>query len=63
MAKKIEVELTRSVIGTPRWMRTIVKSLGLGDKMHAKKVHTDGPSVRGQIAKVPHLVSVKEVEV
>ena len=61
MAKKLEVELVRSVIGTPRWMRTIVKTLGLG-KLRSKKVLPDNGSVRGMVAKVPHLVELREVE-
>ena len=61
MAKKIEVELVRSTIGTPEWMRVIVRTMGL-NKLRSKKVHQDNPAVRGMIKKVPHLVSVKEIE-
>ena len=62
MSKKIEIELVRSVIGTPQWMRTIVRTLGLGKKINSKRVHTDSPSIRGMVKKVPHLVTVREVE-
>ena len=61
MSKKIQVELVRSVIGTPRWMRTIVRTLSLG-KMHDKAVFNDNPAIRGMVNKVPHLVSLTEVK-
>jgi large subunit ribosomal protein L30 len=62
MAKKIEIELIRSVIGCPRWMRTIVKTLGLG-KMHSRVLQCDNAAMRGMIRRIPHLVRVTEVEV
>lgn len=58
--KKIELELVRSVICTPRWMRTIVRTLALR-KMHDKVVLNDNPAIRGMVKKVPHLVSLKEL--
>ena len=61
MSKKVEVELVRSVICTPRWMRTIVRTLGL-KKMRSKKIHPDNPAIRGMVKKVPHLVALREVE-
>jgi len=59
--KKIELELFRSVIGTPVWMRTVVRSLGLR-KIRDKAVHQDNGAIRGMVNKVPHLVRFKEVE-
>lgn len=61
MAKKLEIELVRSVIGTPRWMRTIVRTLNL-KKMRDRVVVGDSGAIRGMVKKVPHLVSIKEVE-
>ena len=61
MSKKIQLELVRSVNGTPRWMRTIVRTLALR-KMRDKAVVTDNPAIRGMVAKVPHLVSITEVK-
>ena len=61
MSKKIEVELVRSVIGTPRWMRIIVRTLALR-KMRDKRVLTDNPAIRGMVAKVPHLVALRELK-
>jgi len=61
MSKKVQLELVRSVIGTPQWMRTIVRTLALR-KMRDKVVVGDTPSIRGMVAKVPHLVSLTEVK-
>jgi large subunit ribosomal protein L30 len=61
MAKKLEIELVKSVIACPRWMRTIVRTLGLR-KLHSKSVLPDNGSTWGMIKKVPHLVSVKAIE-
>lgn len=61
MSKKVQLELVRSVIGTPRWMRTIVRTLALR-KMRDKVVVTDNGAIRGMVAKVPHLVAITEVK-
>ena len=59
--KKIQVELVRSINGTPRWMRTIVRTLALR-KLRDKVVLNDNPAIRGMVKKVPHLVDLKELE-
>ncbi len=59
--KKIQLELVRSVIGTPRWMRTIVRTLALR-KMRDTAIVTDNPAIRGMVAKVPHLVAITDVK-
>ncbi|MFD1738301.1 50S ribosomal protein L30 [Bacillus salitolerans] len=59
MTKKLEITLTRSVIGRPEDQRVTVKTLGL-NKMHQTVVHNDNPAIRGMINKVSHLVTVKE---
>ncbi len=61
MAKKIELELVRSPICTPQWMRVIVRTLGMR-KIRQKKIVGDTAAIRGMVARVPHLVSLKEVE-
>lgn len=58
--KKIQLELVKSVIGTPQWMRVIVHTLKLR-KLRAKVVVGDNPAIRGMVAKVPHLVTITEV--
>lgn len=57
MEKKIQLELVRSMNGTPRWMRTIVRTLGLR-KLRDKAIHKDNGAIRGMVKKVPHLVSL-----
>jgi large subunit ribosomal protein L30 len=61
MAKKLEVTLTRSMIGRPENQRVTVKTLGLR-KMHQTVVHEDNAAIRGMVGKVSHLVTVKEIE-
>jgi len=59
--KKVQVKLYRSVIGTPQWMRVIVRTLALR-KLNDVRVYNDHGSIRGMVAKVPHLVELKELE-
>jgi large subunit ribosomal protein L30 len=59
MANKLEITLTRSVIGRPEDQRVTVKTLGL-KKLHQTVVQDDNPAIRGMINKVAHLVTVKE---
>jgi large subunit ribosomal protein L30 len=59
--KKVQVELVRSVSGTPEWMRVIVRTLGLR-KIRAKVIHPDNGAIRGMVKKVPHLVELRELD-
>jgi len=59
MANKLEITLTRSVIGRPQDQRETVKALGLR-KVNQTVVQQDSEAIRGMINKVAHLVSVKE---
>jgi large subunit ribosomal protein L30 len=61
MAKKLEITLTRSVIGRPENQRVTVKTLGLR-KMHQTVVHEDNQAIRGMVNKVSHLVTVTEID-
>ncbi|WP_181351018.1 50S ribosomal protein L30 [Thalassobacillus sp. CUG 92003] len=61
MANKLEVTLTRSVIGRPQDQRVTVKTLGL-NKIRQSVVLEDNPANRGMVNKVSHLVSVTEVQ-
>ncbi|EIT84039.1 50S ribosomal protein L30 [Fictibacillus macauensis ZFHKF-1] len=61
MAKKLEITLTRSVIGRPENQRITVKTLGLR-KMHQTVVHEDNAAIRGMVNKVSHLLTVKEIQ-
>ena len=60
MAQQLRVTLVRSKIGTKPKHRGTVRALGLG-KIGSQNVLPDRPEIRGQIAKVPHLVKVEEV--
>ncbi|GIN64282.1 50S ribosomal protein L30 [Robertmurraya siralis] len=60
MANKLEITLTRSVIGRPQDQKETVKALGLR-KMHQTVEKNDNPAIRGMINKVAHLVTVKEI--
>lgn len=61
MAKKLEITLTKSLIGRPEDQRVTVKTLGLR-KLHQTVVQNDNAAIRGMINKVSHLVTVKEVD-
>ncbi|UXS76026.1 50S ribosomal protein L30 [Staphylococcus chromogenes] len=56
---KIQITLTRSVIGRPETQRKTVEALGL-KKMHSSVIVEDNDAIRGQINKVSHLVTVEE---
>jgi large subunit ribosomal protein L30 len=60
MANKLEITLTRSVIGRPQDQRETVKALGLR-KVNQTVEQQDNAAIRGMINKVSHLVSVKEI--
>lgn len=55
----IKVKLVRSMIGTLRKHRRIVKSLGL-KRINQVRELKDCPEVRGQVRKVNYLVSIVE---
>ena len=57
---KLKVTLSRSVIGRPETQRKTVRSLGL-KKLNSCSVLPDEPTIRGQIFKVKHLVTVEEI--
>ncbi len=58
-AKTVTVEQTGSPIGRRRDQEATLVGLGL-NKRHRVSTLEDTPSVRGMIAKVAHLVKVKE---
>ena len=60
MANKLQITLTRSVIGRTQGQRETVKALGLR-KMNQTVEQQDNPAIRGMINKVSHLVTVKEI--
>ncbi|MBE8952869.1 MAG: 50S ribosomal protein L30 [Quinella sp. 1Q7] len=58
---KLKITLVRSLIGRPETQRKTVRSLGLR-KLNSFSILPDSPTIRGQIHKVEHLVTVEEVE-
>jgi large subunit ribosomal protein L30 len=56
---KITVQYYRSSIGFNEQQKLIVQGLGLR-KLNATRELTDTPSIRGMVAKVPHLVRIVE---
>lgn len=59
MANKLEITLTKSVIGRPKDQRETVKALGLR-KVNQTVEQQDNAAIRGMVNKVSHLVTVKE---
>ncbi len=59
MAKTIVVKQIGSPIRRPKVQRQQLIGLGL-NKMHRTRELEDTPSVRGMVAKIPHLVTIIE---
>lgn len=61
MAKQKQLKITqiKSTIGYREKTRLTIEALGL--KMNKTVVLPDNPSIRGMIAKIPHLLKVEEV--
>lgn len=54
---RIQVRQVRSGIGCPEPHKRILRALRMG-KMHRVRWFPDTPSVRGMVAKIPHLVEI-----
>jgi len=57
--KKIRIKYVRSKIATPQKHKLVVKGLGF-TRLYEVIEREDTPSIRGMIAKIPHLVQVVE---
>ncbi len=57
--KKIRIQYVRSKICTPVKHKLVVKGLGF-TRLNQIVEREDTPSIRGMIAKIPHLVQVVE---
>jgi large subunit ribosomal protein L30 len=55
--KKLKITLTRSIIGLSPRQEATVKALGLR-RMRQQVTHDDTATIRGMIAKVPHMLEV-----
>ncbi len=60
-AGQLKITQIRSGIGCKENHKRILAGLGLG-KIGRTVVRPDEPCTRGMVAKIPHLVSVEEVE-
>jgi large subunit ribosomal protein L30 len=56
-SKKLRVTLAKSIIGLSPKQEATVKALGLRRINHSV-VHDDSETIRGMIAKVPHVLRV-----
>lgn len=57
--KKIKIQWYRSSIATPEKHKVIVRSLGF-TKLNQIVERPDDDSIRGMVAKVPHLLRIVE---
>jgi len=58
-ASKLKIQYYRSAIGFTEKQKLIVKGLGF-TRLNAVRKVVDTPSIRGMVAKVPHLVRIVE---
>jgi len=58
--ERLYITLIKSPIGYSFRQKRTVRALGLR-RMHQTVAHTDTPVIRGMIAKVQHLVTVREL--
>ena len=58
---QLKVTQVRSGIGTKPKHRGTLRALGLG-RIGKTRTLPDRPEIRGMVARVPHLVTVEEVE-
>ena len=56
---KIKIQYYRSTIAFPKTQKEIVRSMGLR-KLNQVVERPDTPSMRGVVAKVPHLLRIVE---
>lgn len=57
--RKLRLRLKRSIIGLSPKQEGTVKALGLR-RMNQTVVHEDTPTIRGMIARVPHVLEVRD---
>ena len=58
---ELKVTLIRSRIGTKPKQRGTIRALGLG-KIGSTNTLPDRPEIRGMIARVPHMITVEEIQ-
>ncbi|MGB9661582.1 MAG: 50S ribosomal protein L30 [Moorellaceae bacterium] len=58
---RLKITLKKSLIGRPPQVRRTAEALGLR-KTGQQVIQPDNPAVRGQIAKLAHMLEVEEIE-
>jgi large subunit ribosomal protein L30 len=58
---ELKVTLIKSRIGTKPKQRGTIRALGLG-RIGSTNTLPDRPEIRGMIARVPHMVTVEEIQ-
>ena len=58
---ELKVTLIRSKIGTKPKQRGTIRALGLG-RIGSTNTLPDRPEIRGMIARVPHMITVEEIQ-
>ncbi len=59
--KVLEIKQVRSAIGRPKKHRRTLEALGI--RRHQQVVvHIDSPQIRGMVARIPHLVEMREID-
>jgi large subunit ribosomal protein L30 len=58
---ELKVTLIRSRIGTKPKQRGTIRALGMG-RIGSTNTLPDRPEIRGMIARVPHMVTVEEIQ-
>jgi len=56
-SKRLRVRLTRSIIGLSPKQEATIRALGLR-RIRQQVTHEDTPTIRGMIAKAPHVLEV-----
>ncbi len=59
MAGTIKIRLVKSSIATPKKLKAVLRGLGLR-RINQTVEKPDDDSIRGMVAKVPHLVEVSK---
>ncbi len=59
MAGTIKIRLVKSSIATPKKLKAVLRGLGLR-RINQTVVKPDDDSIRGMVAKVPHMVEVSK---
>lgn len=58
---KLRITWVKSDIGYNEQQKRTIKALGL-HRLHGMVEHEDSSTIRGMVAKVPHLVKMEEIE-